>query len=262
MKYKIVILGSGNVATHLALNFQKAGHVVVQIFSKSLSNAEDLATRVNATYTNKLVDITTDADVYILAVKDYAIDDVILGLKLKNKVVAHTSGAVPLKGMEHISTNCGVFYPFQTFTKNVSVDMQTVPVFIEASNAHTEKILLQLAADISKISQVIKSEQRQMLHLAAVYVNNFTNHLFHIANTLLQKEKLPFEILYPLIKETVTKVGKLNPYDIQTGPARRDDWKTIDEHLHRLEKYDAFREVYLVLTESIMNTYRKDEKLN
>lgn len=255
--YNIVLLGSGNVATHLGLQLQKAGHRILQVFSKHIDNAEVLAAKLNADATHKLSEINKDADLYLLAVKDYAIDDVILELRLPGKIVAHTSGAVPLLGMEHISNKCGVFYPFQTFTKNTVVDFNTIPIFIEASDKETEKVLLSVAQSISKLSQIVKSEQRKALHLSAVFVNNFTNHLFHIAQSILQKEKLPFELLYPLIKETVTKAGNHNPYDIQTGPARRDDWKTIDEHLHFLEDSPEFREVYLVLTESIMAAYRK-----
>lgn len=255
--YNIVLIGAGNVATHLGTQLQRAGHNILQVFSKHIDNAEDLASKLNTDATNQLSEINKNADLYLLAVKDYAIDDVILELRLPGKIVAHTSGAVPLLGMEHISNKCGVFYPFQTFTKNATVDFSTVPVFIEAADKETEKILLEVAQSISKLSQVVKSEQRKALHLAAVYVNNFTNHLFHIAQSILQKEKLPFELLYPLIKETVTKAGTNKPYDIQTGPARRDDWKTIDEHLHFLEDSPEFREVYLVLTESIMATYKK-----
>lgn len=255
--YNIVLIGAGNVATHLGIHLQNAGHNILQVFSKHIDNAEVLASLLNTSCTNKLSEIDTNADLYILAVKDYAIDDVILELRLPDKIVVHTSGAVPLLGMEHISKKCGVFYPFQTFTKDTVVDFTTIPIFIEASDKTTEKILLEVAQSLSKLSQIVKSDQRKALHLAAVYVNNFTNHLFHIAQTILQKEKLPFELLYPLIKETVTKAGKNNPYDIQTGPARRDDWKTIDEHLHFLEDSPEFREVYLVLTESIMAAYRK-----
>lgn len=257
MSYNIVLIGAGNVASHLGIHLKKAGHNIEQVFSKHIDNAEELANVLDATYTNKLNEINKEADLYILAVKDYAIDDVILELRLPDKIVVHTSGAVPLLGMEHISKKCGVFYPFQTFTKESAVDFATVPIFIEASDKATEKVLLEVAQSLSKLSQVVKSEQRKALHLAAVYVNNFTNHLFHIAQTILQKEKLPFELLYPLIKETVTKAGKHKPYDIQTGPARRDDWKTIDEHLHFLDDSPEFREVYLVLTESIMAAYRK-----
>lgn len=257
MSYNIVLIGAGNVASHLGIHLKKAGHNIEQVFSKHIDNAEELANVLDATYTNKLSEINKEADLYILAVKDYAIDDVILELRLPDKIVVHTSGAVPLLGMEHISKKCGVFYPFQTFTKESAVDFATIPIFIEASDKATEKVLLEVAQSLSKLSQVVKSEQRKALHLAAVYVNNFTNHMFHIAQSILQKEKLPFELLYPLIKETVTKAGKHKPYDIQTGPARRDDWKTIDEHLHFLEDSPEFREVYLVLTESIMAAYRK-----
>jgi predicted short-subunit dehydrogenase-like oxidoreductase (DUF2520 family) len=257
MSYNIVLIGAGNVASHLGIHLKKVGHNIEQVFSKHIDNAEELANVLDATYTNKLNEINKEADLYILSVKDYAIDDVILELRLPDKIVVHTSGAVPLLGMEHISKKCGVFYPFQTFTKESAVDFATVPIFIEASDKATEKVLLEVAQSLSKLSQVVKSEQRKALHLAAVYVNNFTNHLFHIAQTILQKEKLPFELLYPLIKETVTKAGKHKPYDIQTGPARRDDWKTIDEHLHFLDDSPEFREVYLVLTESIMAAYRK-----
>jgi predicted short-subunit dehydrogenase-like oxidoreductase (DUF2520 family) len=254
--YKIVLIGAGNVATNLGLALKKAGHNIQQVYSKTFDNAHDLASLLGATATNRLAELDKTADVYILAVRDYAIDDVILELRLPGKIVAHTSGAVPLLGMEHISKKCGVFYPFQTMTKESKIDFAAVPVFIEAADKDTENTLLDIAKSISKLPQVIKSEQRAALHLAAVYVNNFTNHIFHIAQSILKKEKLPFELLYPLIKETVTKVGTQNPKDIQTGPARRDDYKTIDEHLHYLEGYPEFREVYLVLTESIMATYR------
>jgi predicted short-subunit dehydrogenase-like oxidoreductase (DUF2520 family) len=149
-----------------------------------------------------------------------------------------------------------VFYPFQTITKNIPVDFSTVPVFIEAVDKETETDLTELAKSISKLTQTAGSKQRAALHLAAVFANNFTNHIFHIAQSLIEKEKLPFKLLYPLIKETVTKMNNHKPFDIQTGPARRDDYKTIDEHLHYLENFPEYREVYLVLTESIMSTYR------
>jgi predicted short-subunit dehydrogenase-like oxidoreductase (DUF2520 family) len=255
--YKIVLIGAGNVANHLGNALQNSGHQIVQVFSKTLDNAEELGLMLNTPYTDNLSDIDKDADIYLLAVKDYAIDDVILELRLPGKIVAHTSGAVPLQGMEHISKKCGVFYPFQTMTKNVPVDLTKVPFFIEASDKETENVLMTLAKSISRLSQVIKGEQRKALHLAAVYVNNFSNHLFYIAQSILKKEKLPFELLYPLIKETVVKVGVNDPREIQTGPARRDDYKTIDEHLHYLENYPEFREVYLVMTESIMAAYRE-----
>jgi predicted short-subunit dehydrogenase-like oxidoreductase (DUF2520 family) len=255
--YKIVLIGAGNVATHLGKALKKSGHQIVQVFSKSLHNAETLGLLLHAPFTNKLSDINKSADVYLLAVKDYAIDECISGLRLPGKIVAHTSGAVPLTGMERISVKCGVIYPLQTMTKNVAVDLSSVPFFVEASDKQTESVLLDLAGSISKLTHTINSNQRKALHLAAVYVNNFSNHLFYIARCILKKEQLPFELLYPLIKETVVKVGQNDPFDIQTGPARRNDFKTIDEHLHYLESYPEFREVYLVMTESIMAAYNK-----
>ncbi len=260
MKHKIVLIGAGNVAHHLGFAFKKAGHDILQVFSKSEDNAIELASQLQTKHTSSLNEIDKDADIYILAVKDYAIDDVILELRLPGKIVAHTSGAVPLLGMEHISAQCGVFYPFQTMTKNGKLDFETVPVFIEASDKKTQETLINLAKSITKLSQVVKSEQRKVLHLSAVFVNNFTNHLFYIAQELLKKQQLPFELLYPLIKETVVKVGNNNPEEIQTGPARRNDFKTIDEHLHFLENEPEFREVYLVLSESIMGLYREENQ--
>lgn len=255
--YNIVLIGAGNVATHLGKALHQAGHRIIQVYSKTLKHAEELARFLHSDYTNQLSHINKTADIYLLAVKDYAIDDIIPELRLPDKIVAHTSGTVGMEKLEHISKRYGVFYPFQSMTKHIPVDLSIVPFFIEAADKDTEHVLTELAKSITKLTQVIKTEQRKALHLAAVYANNFTNHLFYIARYILKKEQLPFELLYPLIKETVVKVGNYDPRDIQTGPARREDWKTIDEHLQYLNNYPEFREVYLVLTESIMATYRK-----
>lgn len=259
MQYKIVIIGSGNVATHLAKHLQAAGHQIVQVYSKQKKNAILLAQEVGALYTDKIHEIFTEADLYLLAVRDYAIDDFILSLRLPEKVVAHTSGSVSLSGLENISKICGVFYPFQTFTNAIPVDFKTIPIFIQAENATAKRILTEVAQSISKLCQEISESQRQTLHLSAVFANNFTNHIFHIAQTILKKEKMPFEILFPLIKETVSKLMLQTPFESQTGPARRADWKTIDEHLRQLEAFPDYKEIYLILSESIMNSYHLEK---
>lgn len=256
MSYKIVFIGSGNVATHLALHLKAAGQQIIQIFSPQEKNAKALALQVDALYTHQLSEIFTEADLYLIAVKDDAISHFMATLRLPGKVVAHTSGAVTLKGLEDISASCGVFYPFQTFTKTSPVNFNTIPLFIQAENNTAKRVLMDVAQSLSKLSQEITEQQRQALHLSAVFANNFTNHIFHISKMLLADEKMPFELLFPLIKETVAKLSTKQPFEVQTGPARRADWKTVDEHLRQLEKYPDYKEIYLILSESIMNTYK------
>ncbi len=244
------------MAWHLGHQFIKAGHKVVEVFNRSQIAGQELAEELDAAYVSKPEEITRKADIYIVAVSDHGIDDIILTLQMDKQIVAHTSGAVPMTGMERISLNHGIFYPLQTLTKGTEVDFGQVPIFIEGSNEKVEKELTALAKTISKNVQLLDSRKRRALHVAAVFANNFTNYLYHISSDILRKEKLDFSLLYPLMQETLAKLKNHTPTEVQTGPAKRGDYRTVGEHLNYLQGHDAYREIYLVLSESIMSLYK------
>lgn len=239
--YKITLIGAGNVATHLGKAIKKAGHEVVQVYSHALSNAEVLAGQINALPTDNLNRIETTADVYIIVAKDDLIHEIFNQIKMERKVIAHTSGMTAIEGV-------GVFYPLQTFSKNRQLDFSKVPVFIESNQPE----LLKLAESITTKVFEVTMHQRQALHLAAVFVNNFSNHMLATANNILGKEDLSFDYLKPLLEETIHKIEEMSPKQAQTGPAIRGDQKTIEQHLAVIkEKYPDFLDIYSAITNSI-----------
>ncbi len=251
--HSIVLLGSGNVAHHLFDAFSKVNSVTItQVYGR---------TEASLAHFNKKCSVTTnpsqiqDATVYLLAVNDDAIIEVSGLVKNKKGLVCHTSGAVSLKNL--ITARKGVFYPLQSFTKNQGIDFKNIPICVEAET-NTDILLLQeIASTISNNVHAINSDQRRKLHLAAVFVNNFTNHLFQKGAEICQQEGLSFELLKPLIQETVDKLHDLAPKAAQTGPARRNDTNTMQRHLDEL-KHPLDKKLYQLLSESIKNTYEKE----
>ena len=226
----VLLVGKGNVATHLYTAFLKAdGISVKQISSRKLENV-------------------TPADVTIIAVSDDVIAEV--SSKIKNTFVVHTSGSVSLNDLKN-NSNKGVFYMLQTFSKDKEVDFSEIPFCLEATNEKEYQLLERLAKSIGIKIYTINSEQRKTLHVAAVFVNNFTNHLFKIGNDICKENYIPFEILQPLIKETFLKIQSLSPEKAQTGPAIRKDKKTIKNHLNLLNT--GQQEINNILTKSIQN---------
>lgn len=256
-KHEIVVIGAGNVAYHLAHQFKNAGHSILQIFSRTEAAAEFLAEEVQAAFTDDLEKLNTGASLYVMAVNDDSLEELAEEIYLPGKIVVHTSAIVPMEALEPVSEKFGVFYPLQTMTKGHDLDFSEIPIFIEAEDEEVRKTLAQLAASISGNVQEADFKKRKTLHIAAVFANNFTNHLYHISETLLKCEGLQLEILLPLIKETVRKINRNNPFDVQTGPAKRGDMKTVEEHLEYLNEFPEFREIYLVLTESLISAYKK-----
>jgi len=248
----IVILGGGNVAFHLTNALLKNSAVnVVQVYNRSL---EKISCFKNSTsITNNLSELK-DADIYILAVSDNVISELSSTLNLKNKLVVHTSGSMAMDELKSVSDK-GVFYLLQTFSKERKIDFSTVPVCIEAETKKDLLLLETMATSISKNCYQINSDQRKSLHVAAVFVNNFVNHLYQIGHEICDKNNVPFEILLPLILETANKITTLPPLDAQTGPARRNDTKTIEKHTAMLTKNQ--QEIYTLLTKSIYDTYGK-----
>lgn len=255
--YKIVIIGSGNVATQLSLALQKSKHAIVQVYSKNNSSARNLAKKLRCDFTTYPEKIIATADIYIIAVKDDAIVEVAEHLKLIDRVVVHTSGSVEMDVLKGTSKNYGVFYPLQTFSKKNKINFKSIPVCLEANNSITFKILQSLAKSITLNVQKINSGQRKIIHLAAVFACNFTNHLYTIASDILSSANVSFDILKPVIEETANKIKNSSPHETQTGPAIRNDKKIIDRHLKMLSDKRQYQQIYKLISKSIGETLKK-----
>ncbi len=251
---QMVILGAGNIAQHLYEAFQATKTLqVVQVYNRS---AKALSYFKNTDTTTSLKNLA-EADVYIIAVVDDAIPNIANKLPFTDRLVVHTSGNASMHEL-HKKNRRGVFYPLQTFSKGVPVDFSAIPICLETGEKTDYKILKAVADAIGSPSYKISSEQRRALHVSAVFVNNFTNHLYRIAHEICETNNVPFEILSPLIQETAKKITTLTPYMAQTGPAKRGDQKTIDNHLDKLDK-DIHKEIYTLLTQSIAKTYGREK---
>lgn len=253
----VVILGAGNVATHLAINLARHTHVR-QIYNHNLSGAEVLAAKVGAQAIDNLDSLCTDAGLYIISVKDDAIAEIAQKLKGVGGLWAHTSGSVGMEALAAISCDYGVFYPMQTFSKDVDVNMHEVPIFIEGNNPETARLLKQYASLISEKVYYADSEHRAKLHIAAVFACNFTNRLWDISASLLKELGLGFETMRPLVEAMLAKACEVTPREGQTGPARRNDRKIINKHLEMLDGEN--KELYSILSESIIKQYYPHEQ--
>jgi predicted short-subunit dehydrogenase-like oxidoreductase (DUF2520 family) len=254
---KVSIIGSGNVAQHLITAFQeiqKSGSKMelVQVYAR---NKETLTHLLDPNQITTAIEDLSDADVYIIAVSDDAIATISQQLSFKNRLVVHTSGSASLDVLDKANRK-GVFYPLQTFTKNKPVDFSAIPICIEAENATDFQLIDTIAKLISKKVFAINSQQRRALHVAAVFVNNFTNHLYQIGNDICEENQIPFAILQPLITETAQKIMTLSPNLAQTGPAIRNDEKTIDAQQAFIADENQLT-IYKILTQSIQNNGKK-----
>jgi predicted short-subunit dehydrogenase-like oxidoreductase (DUF2520 family) len=242
----VVIIGSGNVAKHLIKAFLKIENVnLKQVYTRNLEDEALLKSSVSTTSDLSLI---KEADVTIIAVSDDAIANI--SYNLKNALVVHTSGSVEMKALKN-QKNKGVFYLLQSFSKEKEINFSTIPICLEAENksdlAKLEKLASLLQGNIYHLSSL----QRKKIHVAAVFVNNFTNHMYTIAYNICEEHNVPFDILEPLIEETSQKIKNLTPKEAQTGPAKRNDIETIKNHLNLLSK--SQQELYLKITQSIQN---------
>jgi predicted short-subunit dehydrogenase-like oxidoreductase (DUF2520 family) len=249
---RITLLGSGNVATHLGAAFKNAGHRIVQVYSRDAHNAALLAYHISAEAIDNLDNIDPNTDVFIIAVIDDAIAGIAQELSKHNKLIAHTSGATDLYNILAFTDHAGVFYPLQTFSKTKEVDFLTVPLCIEGGDESITKTLKELAQSISNNVYEIDSTQRRTLHLAAVFACNFPNYLYRVAQELLADQNIDFNLLRPLILETAEKVQANLPGNVQTGPAVRNDQKTMFEHLALLKYEPEWEQLYRLLSQGII----------
>ncbi|MDN3677028.1 DUF2520 domain-containing protein [Flavobacterium paronense] len=250
---RVSIIGSGNVAQHLIQEFSKTTDIeLVQVFARNQESVAQLIS-VDKIIVNlnelKLVDVT------IIAVTDEAIAAVSNQIPFENQLVAHTSGSIAIEAINSKNRQ-GVFYPLQTFTKSKEINFKTTPICLEAQNDNDLKTLQMVAKSISNVVFHINSEQRKALHVAAVFVCNFVNHLYQIGNDICIENDLSFDLLKPLIQETANKILTLSPNEAQTGPAKRKDTQTINAHLNYLTN-DNQKELYKLLTKSIIDNGKK-----
>ncbi|SFA45269.1 Predicted oxidoreductase, contains short-chain dehydrogenase (SDR) and DUF2520 domains [Pedobacter suwonensis] len=253
---KIVLLGSGNVATNLAKALKANGEDVIQVYSPNLDHARSLADLIGAVGINDLTELEQQADLYIISVKDDAIESVAKSLKHVTGLVVHTSGTTDIDILSSQVQHAGVFYPLQTFSKDREVLFENVPLCIEANGEKQFMILKNLAAKMSREVYELNGEKRKVLHLAAVFTCNFPNHLYALANKILSRNELDFEIIRPLIAETANKVMSNLPGDVQTGPAIRADESTLNKHLSMLTDMPELQNIYQTLSNSIKLTLK------
>jgi predicted short-subunit dehydrogenase-like oxidoreductase (DUF2520 family) len=250
---RITLIGSGNVAQHLIKAFTKSEAVeIVQVFSRKKEAVTSLIDY------DKIVsdfDDLKEADLYIIAVSDKAVSEVSKQLPFQNRLVVHTSGAASIDTLDPKNRK-GVFYPLQTFSKNKEIDFSIIPMCLEAENTFDFRVLETAAKSISNAIFAINSDQRKALHVSAVFVNNFVNHLYQIGQEICEEHQVPFEILRPLIQETAEKINILDPIDAQTGPAKRHDSTTIEAHLDYLTNKNQ-KNIYKILTQSIQHNGKK-----
>lgn len=249
----VVLLGAGNVATHLYKAFSNAESITVtQWYNRTIETLSSYANDV--AITDILADIE-EADIYIMAVSDDSIAKLSQKLPFENRLVAHTSGSVSMHDLDK-KNKIAVFYPLQTFSKDAEMDFSEVPICIEVYQKQNLQLLKDLAKAAGCKSYKITTEQRQTLHVAAVFANNFTNQLYRIAHEICESKNIEFEILKPLILETAKKIEVMSPYMAQTGPAKRNDKKTIKRHLKLIEN-EKHKAIYQLLTASIKKTHGK-----
>jgi predicted short-subunit dehydrogenase-like oxidoreductase (DUF2520 family) len=252
---KVVIIGSGNVATVLGRRIALAGHKIVQVASRTLANAEKLALILRSTATATLPDIDKKADLYLIAVNDNQVEDVASLLQLQpGRIIVHTAGSVSKEVLKNAGCSYGVLYPLQSLRKEMPQNV-VIPVYADGNDQTVTDMLTGFACTWASTVSVANDEQRLKLHLAAVIASNFTNHLYALAGKYCTREGLDFNSLYPLIQETASRITSFPPEQLQTGPAVRGDNSTIEKHLEMLKDHPYLKNVYGQLSQSITEFY-------
>ena len=248
---RIVLIGAGHLATRLGIALMESGNEILQVYSRTMLSADTLATRLNAVPVIHPEAVCSDADLYVCALKDRVLSDVLPNVAFGNGILVHTAGSLPMDVLAPYAPQIGVFYPFQTFSKLREVDFSQVPIYIEASDDAVKKCLLDLAGTLSQNVFEANAEKRLSLHVAAVFACNFTNYMYTLAYDILKEKDMRFDALLPLIRETARKVETLIPAEAQTGPAVRLDSNVMEKHLHFLLDQPERTALYETLSKAI-----------
>lgn len=252
----VSVIGSGNLAWHLAPALDNVGYTIKEVYSPNSKHAAALVGRLYQAQVKDSLDFSdSPSRLFILAVSDDAIKDVVQEIILpEDSILVHTSGSQPIDILGFAATsNIGVFYPLQTFSKAKKVDFKDIPIFIESENDDVSKVLVKMGKAISKKVKQISSEDRKALHVAAVFASNFSNHMLTLSKQIAEKNGLDFEVLKPLITETLNKSINIGPENAQTGPAKRGDMEILDRHLEFLQDDPAIAEIYRIISQHIID---------
>lgn len=257
----VSFIGSGNLAWHLAPALDNTGYVVKEVYSQNPKHAAALTERLYQAEVKATLDFSTSpSSLFVICVSDDAIKDIVTEIILpEGAILIHTSGSIPLSVLElAAASGTGVLYPLQTFSKTKKVDFKSVPFFIECSDPETEVVLTGLARSISSNVRKITSSERKALHVAAVFASNFSNYMLTLSKEILQENSMSFDLLKPLIQETIQKSLTIGPELAQTGPAMRGDLETLDQHLEVLKDNETLLAVYKLLTQQIIDRYQPE----
>lgn len=257
MKYKIAIIGAGNVAWHLAPALEDAGHTITEVYARTLQSADKIIERVyEAEATDDLDFSESKAELFILAVKDSAIPEVSDAIILpEGSILVHTSGSVDLASLNYSSaTYTGVFYPLQSFSIGKKLKWSELPILVESDDEDVLQKLKKLAKSLSHQVFTVRSKDRKALHVAAVFASNFSNHMIRIAEEIMRRQDLDFEMLKPLIVETISKSLQIGAKNAQTGPAVREDYETLEEHHQFLNYNEEIAKIYRLISQDIIDS--------
>jgi len=252
----VLLIGSGNTATVFGKLIANAGHRIVQVWSRNQKHADELANQLNAESIKTLKDLTSDAEICIIAVSDLVIPEIADQLRFKKKVLVHTAGSVSMSVLKNSSPNYGVLYPLQSLNKNM-VGLPEIPILIDGNSDDVKALLIDFASSFSSKVSLANDETRMQMHLSAVIVSNFSNHLYALTESYCAKHQLNFQLLHLIIAEVANRLGTGSAYDLQTGPARRGDDLTVQKHLHMLKEEPDLQKLYQLFTESIVSMYHK-----
>ena len=257
---RIAFIGAGRLATNLGLTLLGAGHEIVSVYSRTMQSAEALAEHIGGKPVDRAEDLPMEADAYIIAVKDSALAEVIPAVTKgrEHQVFMHTAGSMPMSMFQGMARHYGVFYPMQSFSKERPVDFAEIPTFIEANDEKAMQVIRRLAESITERIYPLSSDDRQYLHLAAVFACNFVNHCYAMSAEILEKHGMSFDVMLPLIDETARKVHQLHPLEAQTGPAVRYDENVIRHQIQLLREHPFMKDLYERMS---LNIYRKAKNI-
>lgn len=258
----LAFIGAGNLAWHLAPELENSGHSVKLICGKSEKNLHALAGRLYDPVIKEDLDFSTEpVQAVFIATPDNVIRDIVSEIVLPDEcLLIHCSGTQPMSILElSACPELGVFYPMQTFTRGYRMDLHEVPFFIEANSDDTRDTLVGMANGLSKEVYLLDSDKRKVLHLAATFACNFTNHMLEVARELMEKEKMDFDLLWPILKTTVQKAMQMGPEQAQTGPALRRDYETMDAHLELLKEDPDLEDMYNLISKHIIKKYEEEQ---
>ena len=253
---KVVLIGSGNVATILGKVIHNAGHEIIQVLGRNENHAKQLAGLYQCAYGSFKTSEYKDADIYLLAITDTALYHLDQYVQLGNRLVVHTAGSVSKEVLKNISLQYGIIYPLQSLIKG-SDDLPEIPLLVDGNSPETTKFIETFAKTLSGNVSIADDQERLKFHVAAVLVNNFTNHMYAMGAEFCKKEHIDFKRLYPLIQETTRRIAQHPPQEVQTGPAIREDIYTLGKHLQILSAHPDLKYLYLKLSESILKLHQK-----